>query len=520
MPISPSFAHLQVVWFKRDLRVEDHRPLVEAAARGPVVPLYVEEPSLVAAPDFDALHAGFIRASLVDLERELTQRGAPLLVLTGEVVDVLEALWRVTGFRALWSHQETGVALTFRRDRAVAAWCRTRGVTWTEYPAYGVVRGPVNRNGWQARWEAFMRTPLVAAPSHLPFAPLPMTGKPAAEVFQSLEINHAVASGIRRAADLRGGTREGHRWLADFLAGRGRGYQAAMSSPVTAYERCSRISPYLAWGCLSMKQVVQAARTKAAMVRAEGTTATGIRLADLRAFDARLHWHCHFIQKLESEPGIEEACFNPACEGVRQRGAFPERLVAWQQGRTGYPFVDACMRSLQTRGWINFRMRAMLVSFAAYDLWIDWRDLRDFLARHFIDYEPGIHISQLQMQSGVTGINTLRMYNPVKQGMDHDPDGSFIHAWVPELRELTGPMVHTPWKAASPPRDYPPPVVDHAGAVRSARAAFSALRRSDEHRAAARAVYEKHGSRKRPARRRKPPASASAAGQTELPWAE
>lgn len=493
-------ASVHVVWFKRDLRVHDHRPLAEAAARGSVIPLYVIEPSLVAAPDFDHLHADFINESLNELNDELTRLGAPLVIRVGEVVDVLEALRCETGFTHLWSHMETGVELTFRRDRAVKAWAKTQGVVWTEIRQFGVERGRVSRDRWQSRWEAFMAEPLAATPERLQphFKKVPILGKTTAEKFQSLELCERVLAPVKREADLRGGSREGWRWYEDFLGGRGHSYQQAMSSPVTAYEKCSRLSPYLAWGCVSMRAVVQRLRQERAKKPA------AIRHADLRALDARLHWHCHFIQKLEAEPAIEGHCFNRACETLRQRDTQSDRLQAWQSGMTGYPFVDACMRSLQARGWINFRMRAMLVSFAAYDLWIDWRDLRDFLACQFIDYEPGIHISQLQMQSGTTGINTLRMYNPVKQGTDHDAAGTFIRRWVPELRDLPAAQIHTPWKLAQPPAHYPHPIVDHAGAVRFARGEFAKLRRSDEHREEAKRVFKEHGSRKRPRRSKHP----------------
>ena len=148
------------------------------------------------------------------------------------------------------------------------------------------------------------------------------------------------------------------------------------------------------------------------------------------------------------------------------------------------------MRSLVAHGWINFRMRAMLVFFASYDLWLDWRAFKNWLACQFIDYEPGIHHSQVQMQSGMTGINTLRIYNPVKQGQDHDPEGDFIRQWVPELASVETEFIHEPWKMPEQKQvecgcrlrvDYPLPVVDHKEAVRHARSCFSTLRKRDDY---------------------------------------
>lgn len=245
-----------------------------------------------------------------------------------------------------------------------------------------------------------------------------------------------------------------------------------------------------------------------------------------RSFLSRCHWHCHFMQKLESEPEIEFRAFNRACDDLRSGQANQNYLEAWKSGATGYPFVDACMRALKTTGWINFRMRAMLVSFASYHLWLDWRQFKDWLACQFIDYEPGIHHSQVQMQSGLTGINTLRIYNPVKQGQDHDPEGKFIRRWVPELADLPEEAIHEPWKLPEMLQvsygcrmgtDYPAPVVDHQETVRHARARFAELRKRDDYWEAARGVMKRHGSRKtRESRTRPKRARNREKNQTEM----
>jgi len=275
--------------------------------------------------------------------------------------------------------------------------------------------------------------------------------------------------------------------LESFLRTRGRGYARGLSSPLTAPLACSRLSPHLAWGTLSLREVVQASR----------------RGGGPRAFEERLHWHCHFIQKLESEPELEFRDAHPAYAGLRQSD--PQRLAAWSQGRTGWPFVDACMRALIAEGWINFRMRAMLMAVASQHLWLHWRDSGLVLARLFVDYEPGIHWNQCQMQAGTTGINIVRLYNPIKQGLDHDPAGVFIRRWLPELAQVPAVHLQTPWTMTSTEQQaagcvlgehYPLPLLDHLQAAREARDRVWAVRQGEAFRRTADAIQQRHGSRR------------------------
>jgi deoxyribodipyrimidine photo-lyase len=233
-----------------------------------------------------------------------------------------------------------------------------------------------------------------------------------------------------------------------------------------------------------------------------------------------LHWRGHFIQKLEDQPSIEFRNLHRAYDGLRPKEPDVVKLKAWKNGETGLPFVDACMRCLQATGWMNFRMRAMLVAVASYHLWLDWRQTGQHLARLFTDYEPGIHWSQVQMQSGTTGINTVRMYNPVKQGYDQDPEGDFTRKWVPELSRVPDKFIHEPWKwdqaGSVLGKVYPVPVVDYIEAAREARDKVWAVRKNPAFRHEAQAIVKKHASRKSERRTRRPRKSQDSGETAQL----
>jgi deoxyribodipyrimidine photo-lyase len=501
---------MEIAWFKRDLRVHDHAPLAAACASGrPVLPLYIVEPELWQQPDASGRQFTFLVESLTDLDRSLAARGGRLVVRMGDAVQILHDLHAAHGITGIHAHQETGNLWSFARDKAVRRWARGADVPMHEAQQHGVWRALNNRNGWAARWEAMMREPRLPAPQAIPMADVASEALP-----------EAAALGL--APDLcpgrqRGGRRAGLALLRSFLSERGRPYRAAMSAPDSGADHCSRLSPHLALGALSMREVLHAAAAARLRWKDAGDTRfTG----SIDSFISRLHWHCHFIQKLEDAPWLEQHCLHPAYAALPAHDA--ARLAAWAEGRTGWPFVDACMRSLNATGWLNFRMRAMVMAVASYHLRLDWRHSGAALARLFTDYEPGIHWPQVQMQSGTTGTNIPRIYNPVKQGHDQDPDGDFIRRWLPELAHLPTPLVHEPWLAQDDRvmrPAYPAPLVDHEQAAREAKAAITAIRRDPAHGGPTRAIVAKHGSRRAglpDTTRRRKTAAVNNQGQLDL----
>ncbi|MBY4891675.1 deoxyribodipyrimidine photo-lyase [Rhodobacteraceae bacterium N5(2021)] len=478
-----------LVLFKRDLRVQDNPALALAATRGgAVLPVFVAEPEAWAQADASARQWRFVAESLAELRADLAALGAPLLVRRGEMVEVLATLCAAHNVGEIISTEETGNLWSYARDRRVAAWARGAGVVWTEVPQLGVQRRLRSRDGWAGGRQAMMRQGQVPVPRGLSGVVEDIGAIPDA---RDLALAFDPCPGRQK-----GGRAAGLASYASFLTERGQDYRRAMASPLDGALACSRLSPHLAWGTLSPREVLHGVAAR----RAELKGTKDGWLGSLRSFEARVAWRDHFMQKLETQPSIEIRCLHSAYEDLRPRTPDPARLRAWETGQTGIPFVDACMRSLVATGWLNFRMRAMLVSVASYHLWLDWRATGPHLARMFTDYEPGIHWPQMQMQSGTTGMNTIRIYNPVKQGQDQDPSGAFTLAWCPELREVPDAYLQTPWAWDGAGRllgrRYPAPIVDVAEAARAARDRAFALRRGDRFHHEAAQIIRKHASRR------------------------
>ncbi len=474
-----------VWWVKRDARLADNACLAEAARLGlDVLPFFSFEPSLLAADDASDMHAHAQWQAVGGLRTALREHGADVVVAHGEAAEKLAKLHARVPFARLFAHEEVGNDLTFRRDRAVAGWCRERGVEYREFPQSSVRRGGVNRDRLRQVWQARI--------ADVQPLPVPTVRQPdelrrlaAATAFPNLPAfapNHL----WQRVSEP-----DAHATLADFLARRGRWYRGGISSPNTAFTAGSRLSVHLAWGTVTARQVWHAARQRIADLAPDDPHSPRWKQS-LEAFVSRLHWRDHFTQRLESEPELEFRSVHPCYRDVPYEN--DERLhAAWREGRTGYPLVDAVMRCLAATGFVNFRMRAMAVSFACHVLHLDWRLIHPHLARVFRDYDPGIHLNQLQMQAGVVGWNAIRVYNPHKQLADWDADCRFVKRWVPELKELPAETI----LAGDDRPGYPPPVVPFGERARHMADSLYAIRNSAAARAATPAVYFKHGSRKK-----------------------
>ena len=437
---------INIFWFKRDLRLLDNGPLNNAISqKEKLLLIYCFEPSLKKNKHYSNRHWNFIKESINDLNIFLKNIDTHIHTYNKEITDVLKEIQEKFIVKKIFSHNETGLNVTFERDILLKEFCQNNSIQWEEEINNGVFRGLNNRKNWIKKWRDHMKSPVVLFKG---------------EKNDFINIKKKQNFKVKDSKILqKGGVSSGIKYLDSFLDSRHTKYQNNISKPEASRTSCSRLSPYMSWGNIS---------TRYAWQRAKEQIQNGKSKFQLNGFTSRLRWQAHFIQKFEMEYQMEFRSVNKGYQNL-VKPVNKKYISAWEKGKTGYPLVDASMRCVIETGYLNFRMRALLVSFLTHHLWQPWQSGVIHLARNFLDFEPGIHYSQFQMQAGETGINMIRIYNPTKNAKEHDKEGVFIKKWIPELKKIPTPILFEPWKMSPIDqenydckigKDYPNPIVD------------------------------------------------------------
>ena len=478
----------KILWFRYDLRIDDNESFNEALKDGKTLPIFIFDESFFQLETSSSFHLNFTIQSLNDLRKVFKERyNTKLNIYYGDTLDILKHLSNKYKVYEIYSTHHFKNKYLQDLDIKIKSFCDENNLSWKIYNQFGIQLS--NRNGkiWSQNWNSFIVKKINQFQLNGSFI----------EDDHEINFSSIITNTFDHKNIQNGGRKNALKLLDSFIDYRSTDYQKKMSSPITGETACSRLSPHITYGNVSLREIYN----KTQSINNDSNLYE--KKKSINSFRKRLAWHCHFIQKFYDQPDIEYTNMNTAFDGIRENSFNEAYFEAWKNGTTGYPFVDACMRYLKNKGWINFRMRAMLVSFASYQLWLDWRITSKYLAKLFTDYEPGIHYSQFQMQSGTTGINAIRIYNPIKQSRDQDPDAVFIKKWIPELSNIPSSLVHEPWKLTYLDQksydiqigeNYPLPIVDNAKETKNSRDRIWKIKKSHESKILSASILKKHTS--------------------------
>ena len=471
-------------WFRNDLRIGDNTALTAACRRArALVPVFILDDALLALHREARPRLRFLYACLGDLAAALEAAGSRLIVVRGTPQHCLPALARACKASLVTWNRDYG-PYAKRRDRTVRDVLERDGIEVRTYKDRVIFEGSelrtiqgraytVHTPYQRAWWRRYRVEPPGVAPT--PKLPICIIGIPADVSPMALGRDAAVSvpglvagmegapadtprmpPGCGARADAivipRGGAGPARERLDAFLGGAAHRYHIDRDLPAVA--GTSRLSPYLRFGAISIRQCVHAGLALAA-------TEPGAEQG-LMAWLNELVWREFYYAVLDTHPRVLKGEFRKAYAALEWDDD-PDRLQAWQAGMTGYPIVDAGMRELAATGWMHNRARMIVASFLTKDLHIDWRTGERWFMRRLVDGDPASNNGgwQWAASTGTDAQAYMRIFNPALQGERFDPDGEYVRRWIPELEGLRGKAVHRPWTAPLESRAYPAPIVDH-----------------------------------------------------------
>lgn len=474
---------INIIWFKRDLRVTDHEPIfLSSQDNYPTIAIYIFEPSVMNFGDYSNFHQYWVQESLKNLKKNLNNLNINLYIFYWEVLDILRQIFDNYDIN-IFAHEETGNRLTFERDLNVMKRCKHNNIYIKECINSWIIRRLKNRNDWHKIRKERMNSDIFQVEKKKNLLESEYIYNIYKNSMKDFPIaNKPEARNYDRDLPWEDSAQKRFNYFLKYLIWR---YMYNMSRPHLAFEKSSRLSAYIAYGNISIKYIYQECKKRQNNLKLQLENCKNddekkyinSTIRSLTAFESRLHRRDHFIQKLESQPSIEYQNQNSAFDEVRSKRD-DNIIQLWQNWMTWIPLIDAVMRCLKSTWWINFRMRAMTVSFITNTCMQDRKHIAHYLARVFVDYEPWIHYSQLQMQSATTWINTIRIYNPEKQLAEKDEDMLFIKKRVPEYLS----------------ESYKP-IIDIKQANRQAREILRSVKKDPKTKDISKKVYEKLWSR-------------------------
>jgi len=485
-----------LVWFRRDLRAEDHAALSHALRRCRkvwcvfVFDTAILEPLLTQGLTADR-RVEFIHDSLLDLDEQLRAlgrsvgtEGVGLLVRHGLARTELPRLASELGVQAVFAnHDDDPCALA--RDAQVRGALAHAGTVLHTFKDHVVFerRELLTQSGRPFTVFTPYKNAWLKAVSEV--ALQPHTVERYAEALapcppgMSAEVPSLSALGFAptnlRALKVRTGTRGGVALFEDFVTRIDR-YHQARDFP--AVKGPSYLSVHLRFGTLSIRQVTRVAYA----MHLQGLSGASTWLSELI-------WRDFYHQILANFPHVAGSSFKPAYDAIRwEHGPHAQALfAAWCAGRTGYPLVDAAMQQINQTGYMHNRLRMVVASFLSKDLGLDWRWGERYFAEHLIDYDLAANNGgwQWAASSGCDAQPYFRIFNPVSQSEKFDPHGQFIRRYLPALAGLPSHALHAPWLATpvelasagiTLDEHYPRPVVDHAQARERTLARYAVVR--------------------------------------------